>query len=345
MILIEHLRAELRRKTVMSDQMIYKTILENLPDGLVVADENDEIIFVNSAAEEIRHIKREEKIGQNIINCHKTESHEKVKRAIVYLKEKEKSFKRMVIDNANGKVYENIYQIIANGKDLKVGSIVLSRDITEKHRVEEENLKYNQKLKLEITGLTDRLNSLFIESLNSLVYTLEAKDIYTKGHSERVTKISTKYVQEVYGQSQLYADIELAAKLHDIGKIGVNEAILNKVGKLTKEEIIEMQRHPTITAQILSPFLNLKEVIDIAKHHHERYDGNGYPDRQRGDEINIGSRILALADTYDAITSTRSYRKALNVKEAIDIIYANLGTQFDPKLGKTFLELVESGTL
>jgi len=152
-------------------------------------------------------------------------------------------------------------------------------------------------------------------------------------------------VQEVYGQSQLYADIELAAKLHDIGKIGVNEAILNKAGKLTEEEMIEMQRHPTITAQILSPFLSLKEVIDIAKHHHERYDGNGYPDKQRGDEINIGSRILALADTYDAITSTRSYRKALNVKEAIDIIYANLGTQFDPKIGGTFLELVESGTL
>jgi len=329
----------------MSDQMIYKTILENLPDGVVVADKNDEIIFVNDAAERIRHIKRKEKIGQNVINCHKAESQDKVRRAIVYLQEKEKSFKRMVIDKSNDKVYENTYQIIVDDKKSKVGSIVLSRDITERHRIEEENLKYNQKLKLEITGLTDRLNSLFIESLNSLVFTLEAKDIYTKGHSERVTKISTKYVQEIYGQSQLYADIELAAKLHDLGKIGVNEAILNKAGKLTKEEMLEMQRHPTITAQILSPFLSLKEVIEIAKHHHERYDGNGYPDKQKGNEINIGSRILALADTYDAITSTRSYRKALNVKKAINIIYANLGTQFDPIIGRTFLELVESGTL
>ena len=106
-----------------------------------------------------------------------------------------------------------------------------------------------------------------------------------------------------------------------------------------------MKTHPILTEQILLPISSLKDVINIAKHHHERFDGAGYPDGLKGEEIHIGSRILALADSYDAMTSSRPYRKALTPKIAILEIKKNLGTQFDPKLGEKFIELVESGTI
>jgi PAS domain S-box-containing protein len=324
---------------------IFAVALENFPDGIIIADQNDSIIFVNAAAEKIRHISRDEKMGRSILDCHQEQSREKVCRALSYIKEKQNVFRRMVVDTIADRVYENTYQVIADADKAVLGSMVVSKDITEKKKAEQENIKYNQKLQLEITGLTDRLNTLFLESLTSLVCTLEAKDIYTKGHSERVTKYSTRFVEEVYGSTQLLSDIGLAARLHDIGKIGIHEAILNKPGKLSEAETAIMRKHPLIMEQILSPFVNLKDVICIAKHHHERYDGTGYPDGLAGESINLGSRILALADTYDAITSTRPYRKALDVESAIHIIRENLGTQFDPEVGIRFVEMIETGTI
>ena len=329
----------------MCDSRLFEATMESFPDGIIIADNNNKIVFVNTAAEEIRKISRKDKLGKNILDCHKPASREKVNRALSYLKEKKSVFRRMVTDAKNGRVYENTYQAIHDQDNNVLGSMVISKDITEKCKAEQENLNYNQRLKLEISSLTEKLDTLFFDSLNALVYTLEAKDMYTKGHSERVTNISRRFVQEVFGSSNLLADVELAAKFHDIGKIGIPEAILNKPGKLTRDETKLMRRHPVITAQILSPFDNLKEVIMIAKHHHEWYDGSGYPDRLAGESIPQGSRILALADAYDAMTSSRPYRKSLKASEAVRIINNNLATQFDPELGKEFINLVETGTI
>jgi|WetSurMetagenome_2_1015567.scaffolds.fasta_scaffold105087_1 PAS domain S-box-containing protein len=329
----------------MPDQLLFETIMEHFPDGIIIADRENKIVFVNDAAEKIRHIAKQEKIGKNIFDCHKPESQEKVKRALGYLKENKTAFRRMVVDSANNSVYENVYQSVVDADNKFIGTMIISKDITDKYKAEQANLTYNQTLKLEISSLTEKLDTLFFESLNALVYTLEAKDVYTKGHSERVTSISSRFVQEVYGQTQLLADVELAAKFHDIGKIGVPEAILNKPGKLTAEETEQMRRHPVITAQILSPFNNLTDVINIAKHHHERYDGNGYPDHLAGDHIPVGSRIIALADTYDAMTSTRPYRTAMTTGDAVRIIQENFSTQFDPSLGARFVNLVNTGSI
>ncbi len=164
----------------MADDELYRVVLENFPDGVIIADRNGDILFVNSAAEKIRHISKEEKIGRNVLECHQEASREKVKRALAFLKEKQSTFKRMVVDSNAGKIYENVYQAIKD-KDAYLGMVVVSRDITEKQRVEQVNLDLNQKLKLEIAGLTDQLYSLFFESLTALVNTLEAKDIYTNG--------------------------------------------------------------------------------------------------------------------------------------------------------------------
>lgn len=132
-------------------------------------------------------------------------------RALSFMQERQSIMKRMVEDKTTDRIYENTYQILIDDKKDFLGSIVVSRDITEKRRIEKENLQYNQKLHLEITGLTEKLNTLFYESLTSLVNTLEAKDIYTKGHSERVTGICKNYVMQLYGSTQFLLNIEPAA--------------------------------------------------------------------------------------------------------------------------------------
>lgn len=329
----------------MDKSAVFRRALETFPDGIIITDENDELAFINDAAERIRHITRADKIGHNVLDCHKAESRERVARALDYLAKKQGTFKRMVIDSGEGKVYENVYKTLADESGAKLGTIIVSKDITDKSKVDEVNVNESRRLKLEISSLTDKLTKLFYESLTALVNTLEAKDVYTRGHSERVTVMCRRFVLETLGPTQLLADVELAAKFHDIGKIGIPERILNKPGKLDADETACMRTHPTITEQILLPFTNLKDVIGIAKHHHERYDGSGYPDGLAGGNIPIGSRILALADTYDAMTSTRPYRAAIGVPEAIASITASLGTQFDPELGRQFIELVETGSV
>lgn len=329
----------------MDDRDIFSWAFENFPEGLILLDEKDNICLVNKAAEKIRHISKDEKMGKNVLDCHPVHSKDKVLRALRFIKEKERPFTRMVTDQISGNVFENTYQAVFDDSGKTVGSIVISRDITEKRRLEQEKLQYNQTLKNQVEELTEKMNHLFLSSLTSLVNTLEAKDSYTNGHSLRVTHISKTFVEQVFGQIPLLLDIELAAKLHDIGKIGIRENILNKPEKLTEEEYAQMKLHPVIMETILSPFTHLKEVIHIAKHHHERFDGKGYPDQLKGESIPFGSRILALADTYDAMTSSRPYRKALEPEMAVTEIKKNLGTQFDPEIGVKFAELVESGTL
>jgi HD-GYP domain-containing protein (c-di-GMP phosphodiesterase class II) len=143
----------------------------------------------------------------------------------------------------------------------------------------------------------------------------------------------------------LKQNIIVAAKLHDIGKIGIKESILMKNDKLTAEENEQMQQHPIITAKILEPMDELKDVVEIVRHHHERYDGTGYPDGLKGNAIPFGARLLALVDAFDAMTSVRPYRDSLSFEEAVSQIRNNLGTQFDPQLGEKFLLHLELGDL
>jgi PAS domain S-box-containing protein len=330
----------------MESREILKLVLEQLPDGLIIFDLNDDIIFANTMAEKIRHIPRNENIGQNLLNCHPEYSMEKMKRALNYLKkEKIDDFHRMIVDKENNKIYMNTYKAIRDANKKIAATIVVTRDITEKQVIEQDQLKNNQILQEQVLDLTDKLNILFLSSLTCIVNTVEFKDPYTKGHSLRVTDISKTFVEQTYGQTQLLSEIEIAGKLHDVGKIGIRDSILNKPGRLTPEEYEQMKLHPVITEQILSPMAKLKNIIATAKHHHERFDGKGYPDGLKGEEIPLGARILALADTYDAVTSARPYRQALPRERAISEIKNNLGTHYDPELGNKFIDLVNSGTI
>ena len=180
---------------------------------------------------------------------------------------------------------------------------------------------------------------LTLETLSSLAEVVDAKDHYTNGHSFRVAAYA-KGMAKILGYSKTDAEqLYFAGLIHDVGKIGVPLAIINKPGKLTPEEYATIQSHTTIGGDILKGMHEFEIFKDVARYHHERYDGNGYPDKLRGDNIPYPARIVAICDTFDAMTSDRSYRKALPDQTALNELLNNKGTQFDPILVDAFIEL------
>lgn len=177
---------------------------------------------------------------------------------------------------------------------------------------------------------------LLINTIKSLVQTLEAKDKYTEGHSRRVAENSLQIAQAVGMDYREQEEIHLAGLLHDIGKIGIKESILNKSGKLTDDEYNLIKAHPLISQRILEPIPQFKRVVKIIRHHHEFYDGSGYPDGLSLNDIPSGARILTICDAYDAMTSDRSYRAALPIEKAHQIVQRCAGSQFDPEFVKVF---------
>ncbi len=183
------------------------------------------------------------------------------------------------------------------------------------------------------------LKELFYKTIKSIASALDAKDPYTHGHSMRVTLYSIILAKEIGVNEQELDQIEMAGLLHDIGKIAIPQAILCKPGKLTDNEFVVMKTHPVNSEKLVASIKKLHEVSPGMKHHHEKWDGTGYPDKLAGEAIPYHARIIAIADTYDAMTSTRSYRTALEHDVAISEIERCAGTQFDPNLAKKFVEI------
>jgi putative nucleotidyltransferase with HDIG domain len=177
-------------------------------------------------------------------------------------------------------------------------------------------------------------------TLQSLALALEAKDRYTAGHSERVCRFAVLLARELGLPDDEVEVVRSAALLHDIGKIGMPEKVLRKEGGLTAAEFSQMQEHPATGAQILSPVRSFSRCLSGVRHHHERYDGLGYPDGLKGEEIPISARIILIADTFDSITSDRSYRKARTVEYAVRQLQGNAGSQFDPRCVEAFVRLL-----
>ncbi len=200
----------------------------------------------------------------------------------------------------------------------------------------------NRNLKMRASDLAERQRSLFIAMTKSLVSALEAKDEYTRAHSTRVTEISLKIAERMGLNERERKDLEVAAILHDVGKIAIPEKILHKRENLSKDEINIIQQHPIYGEKILKPVVELNEIAKVIRHHHERYDGSGYPDKLKSLEIPIGSRIMAVADTYDAIISERPYRKANSHNFAVKEIVNCSGNQFDPEVVEHFIEVAKS---
>ncbi len=204
-----------------------------------------------------------------------------------------------------------------------------------------------------IYGRIDRKNAEFrenmqqmtIATIRTIANTIDAKDEYTQGHSRRVSDYSGSIAKELGFDEKKIADIKFIALLHDIGKIGVPDSVLNKPGKLTEDEYQLMKNHTVIGADILKDIGMIPEIDVGAKYHHERYDGKGYPDGLEGEEIPKIARIIAVADAYDAMTSTRIYRNRLEPGIVMEEIEKGLGTQFDPEAGAAMLRLLKEGRL
>ncbi|MCA9261132.1 MAG: HD-GYP domain-containing protein, partial [Planctomycetales bacterium] len=189
--------------------------------------------------------------------------------------------------------------------------------------------------------LLQEKEELLVSAVRAFVSALDAKDAYTRGHSERVA-LFAKCLCEKFGYNAQQAEkLYLAGLLHDIGKIGVSDATLNKPGKLTAEEFAEIQKHPDEGWAILRDLAPLNYVLPGVLHHHERYDGAGYPDRLDGNAIPLDARILAVVDSYDAMTSNRAYRAGMTHDRAIEILKDGAGTQWDPEVVEKFLAAVE----
>jgi putative two-component system response regulator len=207
----------------------------------------------------------------------------------------------------------------------------------ERRRLELENRDYQQHLEQKVEAQASKICGAFFNAITALVYALEAKDGYTSGHSRRVSELSVTIAWELALPRESINRVELAGRVHDIGKIGVRESVLNKPGHLTDEEFQHVKYHPESGERILLPIVEDKEILRIVRHHHEYYDGSGYPDGLSGEEIPLGARILAVADSYDAMTSERPYRKAMSVETARAEIKRGKNTQFDPEVAEAFL--------
>jgi len=221
------------------------------------------------------------------------------------------------------------------GIDDVVGRVGQALD---KRRLVAENRAYQAELAQLVRNQAIRIEELFLEAVQTLVEALEAKDAYTRGHSARVSAYAARTARTMGLPASDVELIQLGAEMHDVGKIGVRETVLLKPAHLTREEYQHIMEHTVIGARIMAPlFKNAPQALSIVRSHHERIDGKGFPDQLSGDEIPLFARIVCVADSFDAMTSGRTYRTARLPGDALEEVQANAGTQFDREVVRAFL--------
>ena len=193
-----------------------------------------------------------------------------------------------------------------------------------------------------ISKMNDDLQKAYIDSIEILRHTVEAKDPYTKGHSDRVSEYAVLLGKKLNLSDEDIEKLRIGGLFHDIGKIGIPDSILLKESNLADEEYTKIKEHPIIGYNMLQHATMFKNILDIVKHHHERFDGNGYPDKLAGSNIPYLARITSIVDSFDAMTSKRSYRDSLPMDVVKSEILENLGSQFDPEIGIAFLDILDN---
>jgi len=206
------------------------------------------------------------------------------------------------------------------------------------------NFAAQSAISVENTQLYERLQDTYLGAIGSLAAAIEARDPYTVGHSARVTQYAVAIAESMGLPQENIEELRLAGLLHDLGKIGVPDRILNKPGRLTEEEYSAIKMHPALSMRIIEPLPHLGNIIPIIYHHHEHYDGSGYVDGKVGEKIPLGARIIAVADAFEAMTSDRPYRTALSRDQAMTELRRNAGSQFDPRIVAHFLDLLDKTT-
>jgi putative two-component system response regulator len=251
------------------------------------------------------------------------------------------------------------FDYIIKPVDLDILMVSVERAL-ERRNLMLENKGYQLHLEQKVEEQTEKVRSSVLNSIRALAYALEAKDQYTQGHSDRVTEIAMAIAAELAIPTRTAEKLRLAGLLHDIGKIGIRESVLNKQGKLTEEEYEHIKSHSEVGEHILQPIIEDGEILEMVRHHHERYDGKGYPDGLSAEQIPQGTMVLAVAeayettlsqgaltlavsDAYDAMTSDRPYREAMSPEAALAVLEKGKGTQFDPIIVDALLRVVKKG--
>jgi putative nucleotidyltransferase with HDIG domain len=213
----------------------------------------------------------------------------------------------------------------------------MGRSYKRKVTLKKDHLKRNE----ESVDIAELLEKTHFETIMAFSEALEARDQYTAGHSRRVMEYSKSIGQRMKLDKQDIEDLKRSALLHDIGKIGIPDIVLKKKTKLTDEEYAVIKTHPATGAAILKYIKSFKHLVPAVYHHHEQFNGEGYPDGVKGAAIPLHARIIAIADTFDAMTSSRSYRSALSLRVALSEIERCRGTQFDPEIADIFIEILQ----
>ncbi len=217
----------------------------------------------------------------------------------------------------------------------------------ERIHLERENREYQQYLEEKVENRTAALiekhrslQKLYINTIEAIARAIEAKDPYTQGHSKRVSKYCSRIAQRLGVDPEEMHDIEIAGLLHDVGKIGISDAILGKPTKLSIEEYEEIKEHPLISLKIIDPIQELKRVKEYVKYHHEKWDGTGYPQGLKAEAIPLGARILSVADAFDTMWIGRQYHAAWDLETVVREFQKNKGSQFDPHVIDAFTDLL-----
>jgi response regulator RpfG family c-di-GMP phosphodiesterase len=247
------------------------------------------------------------------------------------------------IDLAVEAMHLGAYDFIIKPADLDL--VILSvKKALEKKRLEEEIVAYRSHLERLVEERTTKLQQAYrilkkahLDSVKVLVEAIDAKDPYTRGHSDRVTRMSLKIAFQFGFAEDRLESLEYGAFLHDIGKIGIKDEVLQKPGALNSEEYQYIQEHPLIGVKIIEGLDFFKDKIPMIRHHHEHYDGSGYPDGLLGEAIPLEARIIAVPDAFDAMTSARPHRGMMPLQDVLMELEKCKGTQFDPKILEIFL--------
>ncbi len=301
---------------------LVKMFIDNTPIAYIILDKDYRIHYINKSFARLRKLDIEETIGDCCYNI----SNAGVRCANCAV--------ALALENGE-KAFISRKDVLPDGSVRFIDDYAIPLQMNEDGEVE-----YVLEIMINRTQemlAREQRNKDYDEILSIFATLIEAKDSYTAAHSDNVRRLSLNLARELGLSRDEIFEISVAASLHDIGKVDIPESIINKPGKLTEDEFGVIKGHPVASHKMLEGLSSFGRIMDIALHHHERVAGGGYPDGLRGDEISLGAKIVAVTDTYDAITTTRSYRKALSHEYALEEIKRVMGTQLDEEVARAFI--------
>jgi len=303
----------------LSEEKIFSNhILESISSGIMILDNVRDIKYVNKSAEKTLNVSGN---SHNDIDKFFKGDTKKI----------EKLIQKALFSNNSNRL--NMHHIVNDreSKHLLVEALPFKLGLDDN-----QIMLYIEDL-TENVELSNKLEKQYLNMFKSFVKFIDAKDTYTGLHSSNVSEYVQLIVEQLDISEDEKKDIVIAANLHDIGKIGVPEMILNKAGRLTEEEFTKMREHPVIGETLIGEIEGYERISEIIRHHHERVDGNGYPDKLKSSQIPLGSKIVAVADAFDAITTDRIYQKCRSVEEGLTILIEEKGRQFDEVIVDIFI--------